>query len=138
MESKDKPKIDKQQKENKKKTESENKNIINNPKESNPKFIIKYIQKEGNCFYRTLSYFYRETEDDHAEFRQNISNYIINNPDEYIFAVTDEDILPDDNMGDDIKLLKKKNILSNMETLQQKIKNGRGILKSLQHVRYLM
>ena len=127
LESKDKPKIDKQQKENKKtKAESENKNKINNSNKSNPKFIIKYIQKDGNCFYRTLSYFYRETEDAHAEFRQIISNYIINNPDEYIFAVTDEDIHADDNMGDDIKLLKKREYIIKYGNTASKDKEWAG------------
>ena len=65
----------------------ENKNSYN---QSN--FIIKKIEEDGNCFYRTLSYFFRETEKDHLEFREVITNYILNNAGEYIFAVTDDDI----------------------------------------------
>ena len=55
-------------------------------------FIIKEIEKDGNCFYRTISYYYRNTPEDYAEFRELITSYIINNPDDYIFCVTDEDI----------------------------------------------
>ena len=56
-------------------------------------FIIKDIEKDGNCFYRTLSYYYRETEQDYREFRELIVRYIENHPEEYIFAVPDDDIV---------------------------------------------
>ncbi len=54
--------------------------------------MIKKIEGDGNCFYRTLSYYFRGTEDDHNEFRALITVHIINNPDDYITAVTDDDI----------------------------------------------
>ena len=47
-------------------------------------YIIKTILPDGNCFYRSLSYFYRDTEDDHKEFRNLITSYISNNLDYYL------------------------------------------------------
>ena len=47
-------------------------------------YIIKAILPDGNCFYRSLSYFYRDTEDDHKEFRNLITSYISNNLDYYL------------------------------------------------------
>ena len=73
-------------------------------------YIIKNIDKDGNCFYRTISYYYRNSQEDYKEFREIISSYILNNPDEYIFAVTDEDIKVDDNIDELIKIQKKENI----------------------------
>ena len=55
-------------------------------------FIIKTIEADGNCFYRTISYFFRNTEKDYKEFRELIVRYIENNPQEYIYYVPDEDI----------------------------------------------
>ena len=55
-------------------------------------FIIKTIEADGNCFYRTISYFFRNTEKDYKEFRELIVRYIENNPEEYIYYVPDEDI----------------------------------------------
>ena len=70
-------------------------------------FIIKKIQKDGNCFYRTLSYYFRETEDDYNEFRELITSYISNNADEYIEFVADEDVnIPED--ADELLILKMK------------------------------
>ena len=66
------------------------------------------IAKDGNCFYRTISYYYRNRQEEYREFREIISSYILNNPDEYIFAVTDQDIKADDNMDELIKIQKKR------------------------------
>ena len=66
-------------------------NSINNDQIRNTKiipvsnYIIKNIDKDGNCFYRTISYYYRNSQEDYKEFREIISSYILNNPDEYIF-----------------------------------------------------
>ena len=76
-------------------------------------FIIKDIEKDGNCFYRTLSYYYRETEQDYREFRELIVRYIENHPEEYIFAVPDDDIVitaQDDELS--INAKKKEYILN--------------------------
>ena len=48
--------------------------------ESYDNIIQKDIAKDGNCFYRSLSYYYRETEEDYPEFRKLIVRYIDNNP----------------------------------------------------------
>ena len=55
-------------------------------------FILKKIEPDGNCFFRALSYFYRNTEEDYKEFRELIARYIQNNADEYMYAVADADI----------------------------------------------
>ena len=84
----------------------ENKNSYN---QSN--FIIKKIEEDGNCFYRTLSYFFRETEKDHLEFRELITNYILNNAGEYIFAVTDDDINLKEDEEEENKIKKKEDFI---------------------------
>lgn len=92
-------------------------NSINNDQIRNTKiipvsnYIIKNIDKDGNCFYRTISYYYRNSQEDYKEFREIISSYILNNPDEYIFAVTDEDIKVDDNIDEIIKIQKKRDYI---------------------------
>ena len=73
------------------------------------KFIIKEIEREGNCFYRTISYYYRNTQEDYTEFRELITSYIINNPDDYIFFFTDEDINAAEELDQNVKN-KKKNL----------------------------
>ena len=55
-------------------------------------FIIKNILPDGNCFYQTISYYFRDTEDDHTEFRTLILDYIQTNIEEYIPFVSDDDI----------------------------------------------
>ena len=70
-------------------------------------FIVKDIDKDGNCFYRTLSYYYRETEQDYREFRELIVRYIENHPEEYIFAVLDDDIVITD-QDDELSINDKK------------------------------
>ena len=49
------------------------------------RIYFKKIGKDGICFYRTLSYYFRDTEEDHKEFRDLVATYILNNPDEYFF-----------------------------------------------------
>ena len=70
-------------------------------------FIIKDIIGDGNCFYRSLCYFYRENQDEYNEFRELIVKYIDNNPDEYLEGVADEDIDILEN-DDEITILNKK------------------------------
>ena len=42
-------------------------NIINYQKIEFNDYIIKDIYPDGNCFYRSISYFYRDTEEDYSE-----------------------------------------------------------------------
>ena len=73
----------------------------------------KEIEKDDNCFYRTLSYYYRETEQDYRELRELMVRYIENNSEEYIFAVPDDDIIitaQDDELS--INAKKIQNILN--------------------------
>ena len=75
--------------------------ILNQKNIPPTEFIIKKIEKDGNCFYRTLSYFFRDTEEDLKEFRDLFATYFLNNLDEYIFAVADEDIELEENDNED-------------------------------------
>ena len=102
-----------QKKTNEKKNLTPIKNKIN--KVSNNKnlipiknFIIKEINSDGNCFYRTISYYYRETEKDHKEFRELIVKYIEQNPEEYYFAISDQDIGVTDETYEQIKIELRK------------------------------
>ena len=107
-----------------KKTKEEKKNLtqiknINNKNSKNinfvpiKNFIIKRINDDGNCFYRTLSYYYRETEKDHKEFRQLIVKYIEQNPEEYFFAISDQDIGVTDETDEQIKIDLRKQFIKN-------------------------
>ena len=74
----------------------------------NSEYIEKYITEDGNCFYRALSYYYRDNEDDFDEFRQLIVNYIKNNIEDYLIFIPEDDLnLP-------------TNIEYSMEFIQQK------------------
>ena len=68
-------------------------------------FIIKNIVAEGNCFYRAISYFYREKEDDYNEFRQLIFEFIENNIDIYLEYIPEEDFCIPDEKKDDINYI---------------------------------
>ena len=46
-------------------------------------YIIKDIELDSNCFYRSLSYYYRDKEDDYNEFRQLICTFIENHIEDY-------------------------------------------------------
>ena len=37
-------------------------------------YIIKDIVPDGNCFYRALSYYYRDSQNHHLEFRELLHN----------------------------------------------------------------
>ena len=66
------------------KLNTKNKKIeINYKNITNDNFIIKEIGKDGNYFYRTISYFYRDTEEYFNEFREIIAAYIEENIDNY-------------------------------------------------------
>ena len=56
---------------------------------SKNEFICKKITPNGNCFYRSLSYFYRQDEKDYNEFRQLIISYIEQNIANYLEFISD-------------------------------------------------
>ena len=56
-------------------------------------YEVKNIMADGNCFYRSLSFYYRQTEKDYNEFRKLIVSYIENNLDIYISFISDEEII---------------------------------------------
>ena len=74
---------------------------------------MKEITPDGNCFYRCLSYFYRQKENDYNEFRQLITNYIEQNIDYYLIFISDEEvnIKNEDGLSDDEIIKKKKDYL---------------------------
>ena len=76
-------------------------------------YVVKNITADGNCFYRSLSFYYRQTEKDFDEFRKLIISYIENNLDNYISFVADEEINEPDfnNYSNDIKINKKREYL---------------------------
>ena len=76
------------------------------------KFIIKNIIPDGNSFYRTLSYYFRDTEDDHAIFRTLILDYIETNKEEYIPIISDKEIKIkiEENLNENIIKGKRLNI----------------------------
>ena len=88
-------------------------NKINQKDKSLLNFIIKNIEKDGNCFYRCLSYHFRGTEEEHPEFRELITNYIINNPEEYLDFISFQDINLTGNENENIIFEKKRNFIIN-------------------------
>ena len=75
--------------------------------------IIKKMNPDGNCFYRDLSYYFRENENDFNEFRILISENIINNLEKYIDFVSECQLNVDENKKDELNcvtLLKKEYI----------------------------
>ena len=89
----------------------ENKDNYINLKEN--EYIVKEIAKDGNCFYRTLSYYFREREDDYKEFRNLISEYIMNNQEKYIPFITDDQISINSEFIDNIEYINKKKRIYN-------------------------
>ena len=108
----------------KKKSAEKKITIDNNSKKNNlvafDQFIIKNITGDGNCFYRTLSYYYRETENDHKEFRELIVKYIEKNPAEYYFYISDQDIGASDNTNESIKNNMKNQFIINYAKIASK------------------
>ena len=55
--------------------------------------FTEYIEKEvlgdGNCYYRVLSYYFRQSKEFHSEFRKLIYELFINNLDKFIDFVPD-------------------------------------------------
>lgn len=56
-------------------------------------YIEKKIKGDGNCFFRAVSYYYRNNEDDHAELRLLLYQWLNNNRDLFINMIPEEDSL---------------------------------------------
>ena len=78
------------------------------------KNIIKHIGKNGNSFYRTLSYFYKDIEDDYNQFRNLIISFIEEHKNQYIDHITEEEAeIPKESVeNEEIKILKKTEYLN--------------------------
>ena len=87
-------------------------------------YIIKKIEPDGNCFYRAISYFYRDTEEDYTEFREIITSYIEENMGLYIEYIADEDVdIPKEKENnDEFKQNKKLEYMKNY--IKEAKKNG--------------
>ena len=92
-------------------------------------YIEKEINKDGNCFYRALSYYYRQTENDFDEYRQLIVNYIENDVEEYLIFIANEDLNDPNIVNDDKEIIfeKKNNIYLIIQKMPKKTKNGQDI-----------
>ena len=87
-------------------------------------FIIKNIEKDGNCFQRIISYFYRDTKEDYQEFREIISSYIEDNIEFYIEYIPDEDVDIPKEREDDIDFKKNKKLDYMHNYIKDAKKNG--------------
>ena len=67
-------------------------NLIDNGELPFMNYYEKYINEDGNCFYRCLSYYYRKSEKDHIEFRKLLYEWLKNNKEIFIdFILEDAD-----------------------------------------------
>ena len=65
--------------------ETENKNNFEkNTNLSYQDYIEKNIIPDGNCFFRCISYYYRQTQDAHLEFRDLLYQWKKNNKDLFL------------------------------------------------------
>ena len=59
-------------------------------KSNNNKFLLKEdfikvkIHKDGNCFFRSISVYFTDTQENHEKIREIISDYALENKDEFI------------------------------------------------------
>lgn len=79
-------------------------------------YMEKDIEKDGNCYYRCLSYYYRNTQEYHLEFRKLISEIFENNLDRFI------DNYPDNNILGIPEPKNKEEILNLLKLYAQKMK----------------
>lgn len=70
-------------------------------------FIIKEIKPDGNCFYCSLLYYFRDIEEDYNEFRILISEFIIQNSEKYIQIVSDDQVNIEENQKDNLNFINK-------------------------------
>jgi hypothetical protein len=82
-------------------------NFIDNKDLSFSEYYEKDVLPDGNCYYRVLSYYYRETEEFHKEFRELIYNLYINNKHMFLESVPDYEYigLPKPKNDEDIENL---------------------------------
>ena len=102
----------------------DNENINNFQKLDSQDYIIKDIYPDGNCFYRSISYFYRETEEDYAEFREMITLYMEKNIDSYINYIALEELNIENEDIDNEDLIKAKKIQYLQEYIDTAKNNG--------------
>ena len=84
--------------------------LDNNHNLTEIEYYEKNITKDGNYYYRCLSYYYRGTEDYHLEFRKLISEIFENNLEKFIESYPDPDIIGEkepQNEEETIEYLKK-------------------------------
>ena len=53
-------------------------------------YIQKNINPDGNCFYRCISYFFRQTEEAYPEFRNLLYDWMVNNKESFIDIIPEE------------------------------------------------
>ena len=73
-------------------------------------FIEKNVKGDGNCFFRVLSYYYRNDEKFYNEFRQLIHELFVENLEKFIDFFPDSAIFKEklpENKEESLKLLKK-------------------------------
>ena len=82
-------------------------NFIDNKDLPLSEYYEKDVFPDGNCYYRVLSYYYRETEEFHKEFRELIYNLYINNKHMFLESVPDYEYigLPKPKNDEDIENL---------------------------------
>ena len=80
---------------------------------SKKEYICEKITPDGNCFYRSLSYFYRKDEKDYNEFMQLIISYIEQNIANYFKFISDMHLVREDlENSSESDILQKKIILT--------------------------
>ena len=47
-------------------------------------YFEKEIAQDGNCFFRAISYYYREDEDEHLEFRNLLYEWLKAHKEDFI------------------------------------------------------
>ena len=67
--------------------------LENNHNLTQIEYYEKNITRDGNCYYRCLSYYFRGTEKYHLEFRKLISELFENNLERFINSYPDPDII---------------------------------------------
>ncbi len=77
-------------KKNKRKKVTSDEPQVNEEGLSYNEYIEKQINPDGNCFYRAICYFYRESEEEYYEFRNLTYEYLIYNKKKFIHMIPDE------------------------------------------------
>ena len=72
-------------------------------------FNIKNITGDDNCFYRTISYYYRDNEEEYKDFRNLITEYKENNKAIFYDFITEQDLDIEYKDYNEIEINKKRN-----------------------------